>query len=52
MNADGGEPEHSAVMAGFGVDAMTMEETDDNLKDKIGSARTSWPPPRRWADCR
>jgi len=25
-------------MAGIGVDAMIMDETDDNLKDKVGSA--------------
>jgi YegS/Rv2252/BmrU family lipid kinase len=31
-------PEHFAVMAGIGVDAMIMDETDDTLKDKIGSA--------------
>lgn len=32
------QPEHFAVMAGIGVDAMIMDETDDTLKDKIGSA--------------
>lgn len=37
VTADGGEPEHFAVMAGLGVDAMTMEETSDDLKAKIGS---------------
>jgi diacylglycerol kinase (ATP) len=31
-------PEHFAVMAGVGVDAMIMDETDENLKDKVGSA--------------
>jgi diacylglycerol kinase (ATP) len=31
-------PEHFAVMAGIGVDAMIMDETDDTLKDKVGSA--------------
>jgi diacylglycerol kinase family enzyme len=30
--------EHFAVMAGIGVDAMIMDETDDALKDKVGSA--------------
>ncbi len=34
--ADGRPPEHFAVMAGLGVDAMTMAETDDGLKDAIG----------------
>ena len=38
VRADNGEPQHFAVMAGLGVDAMTMEETDTDLKDKIGSA--------------
>ena len=31
-------PEHFAAMAGVGVDAMIMDETDENLKDKVGSA--------------
>jgi diacylglycerol kinase family enzyme len=31
-------PEHFAVMAGIGVDAMIMDETDEDLKDKVGSA--------------
>jgi diacylglycerol kinase (ATP) len=31
-------PEHFAVMAGIGVDAVIMDETDEGLKDKIGSA--------------
>jgi diacylglycerol kinase (ATP) len=31
-------PEHFAVMAGIGVDAMIMDETDEGLKDKVGSA--------------
>jgi diacylglycerol kinase (ATP) len=26
------------VMAGVGVDAMIMDETEDSLKDKVGSA--------------
>lgn len=30
--------EHFAVMAGIGVDAVIMDETDDDLKAKIGSA--------------
>ena len=37
VQADTRAPEHFAVMAGIGVDAMTMEETDDQLKDKIGT---------------
>ena len=37
VKADTRAPEHFAVMAGIGVDAMTMEETDDQLKDKIGT---------------
>ena len=31
-------PEHFAVIAGIGVDAMIIDETDPDLKDKIGSA--------------
>jgi diacylglycerol kinase family enzyme len=31
-------PEYFAVMAGIGIDAMIMDETDEGLKDKIGSA--------------
>jgi diacylglycerol kinase (ATP) len=31
-------PEHFAVMAGIGIDAMIMDETNDDLKDKVGSA--------------
>jgi diacylglycerol kinase (ATP) len=31
-------PEYFAVMAGIGVDAVIMDETDEGLKDKIGSA--------------
>jgi diacylglycerol kinase (ATP) len=30
--------EHFAVMAGIGVDAMMMDETDEDLKDNVGSA--------------
>ena len=36
VRADTGPPEHFAVMAGIGVDAMIMAETDDRLKDAIG----------------
>jgi diacylglycerol kinase (ATP) len=38
ITADDRPPEHFAVMAGVGVDAMIMDETDENLKDKAGSA--------------
>jgi diacylglycerol kinase (ATP) len=38
ITVDDRPPEHFAVMAGVGVDAMIMNETDDNLKDKVGSA--------------
>jgi diacylglycerol kinase (ATP) len=38
ITVDDRPPEHFAVMAGVGVDAMIMDETDDNLKDKVGSA--------------
>jgi YegS/Rv2252/BmrU family lipid kinase len=31
-------PEHFAVMAGIGIDAVIMDETDEGLKDKVGSA--------------
>jgi diacylglycerol kinase (ATP) len=38
ITVDDREPEHFAVMAGIGVDAMIMEETDEDLKDNVGSA--------------
>ena len=38
LTIDGREPEHFAVMAGMGIDAMTMDETKPELKDKIGTA--------------
>jgi diacylglycerol kinase (ATP) len=38
ITVDDRPPEHFAVMAGIGVDAMTMDETDEDLKDKVGSA--------------
>jgi len=37
ITVDDRDVEHFAVMAGIGVDAMIMDETDDKLKDKIGS---------------
>lgn len=38
LTVDGVEDEHFAVMAGMGIDAMIMDETDDELKAKIGPA--------------
>ena len=38
ITVDDREPEHFAVMAGIGIDAMIMDETDEDLKDKVGSA--------------
>ncbi len=38
VNGDADASEHYAVMAGVGVDAMIMDETRPELKDKIGSA--------------
>jgi diacylglycerol kinase (ATP) len=38
ITVDDREPEHFAVMAGIGVDAMMMDETNEDLKDKVGSA--------------
>jgi diacylglycerol kinase (ATP) len=38
LSIDGREPEHYAVMAGMGIDAMTMDETRPELKEKIGTA--------------
>jgi diacylglycerol kinase (ATP) len=38
ITVDDRAPEHFAVMAGIGVDAMIMDETDEDLKDKVGSA--------------
>jgi len=37
MSVDGSEGEHFAVMAGMGIDAMIMDETDPALKAKIGT---------------
>ena len=37
LTADDKTPEHFAVMAGVGVDAVIMDEVDDDLKAKIGS---------------
>lgn len=36
LTVDDHPPEHFAVLAGIGVDAMIMDETDPELKDKIG----------------
>jgi diacylglycerol kinase (ATP) len=38
VTVDHQEPEHFAVMAGIGVDAVIMDETNPALKEKIGSA--------------
>jgi len=38
ITVDDRPPEHFAVMAGIGIDAMIMDETDEGLKDKVGSA--------------
>jgi diacylglycerol kinase family enzyme len=37
LSVDDHPPEHFAVLAGIGVDAMIMDETDPGLKDKIGA---------------
>jgi diacylglycerol kinase (ATP) len=38
ITVDDRAPEHFAVMAGIGIDAMIMDETNEDLKDKVGSA--------------
>src|SRR4051794_5563375 len=38
LSVDDHPAEHFAVIAGIGVDAMIMDETDPTLKDKVGSA--------------
>jgi diacylglycerol kinase (ATP) len=38
ITVDDRGPEHFAVMAGIGMDAMIMDETDEDLKDTVGSA--------------
>ncbi len=38
IRADEREPEHFAVLAGMGVDAMIMDEVNPDLKSTIGSA--------------
>ena len=38
ITVDDRPAEHFAVMAGIGMDAMIMDETDEGLKDKVGSA--------------
>jgi len=37
LTVDDRESEHFAVMAGIGVDAMIMDETDPDLKEKVGT---------------
>lgn len=38
VSADGGRPEHSVVMAGLGIDAIIMSETNPDLKKIVGAA--------------
>ncbi len=38
ITVDDRPPEHSAVMAGVGIDAVIMDTTDPNLKKAVGSA--------------
>jgi diacylglycerol kinase (ATP) len=38
VSVDDGPPDHFAVMAGIGIDAVIMEGTDPNLKRAVGSA--------------
>jgi YegS/Rv2252/BmrU family lipid kinase len=38
LTVDDGEPQRFLVMAGTGIDAVIMDETDENLKAKIGPA--------------
>ncbi|HEX7209330.1 MAG TPA: diacylglycerol kinase family protein [Propionibacteriaceae bacterium] len=38
ITVDDRAPEHFAVMAGIGIDAVIMDQTDEGLKDKVGSA--------------
>ena len=49
ITVDDRRPEHFAVMAGIGVDAMMMDETDEDLKGSqaTGSMTTSAATP--WA---
>ena len=52
ITVDDRASEHFAVMAGIGVDAVIIDETDEDLKDKVGLRRTSSPRRRRWAGYR
>lgn len=38
ISVDDGRPEHFAVMAGAGLDAMIMDEVDEDLKKTVGTA--------------
>lgn len=38
LRADGGDPDHSMVMAGMGLDAKIMSETNTDLKKVMGPA--------------
>jgi diacylglycerol kinase (ATP) len=38
LSVDNGPPDHFAVMAGIGIDAMIMQSTNKDLKKAVGSA--------------
>ena len=38
LSVDGGPPDHFAVMAGIGIDAVIMEGTNPDLKRAVGWA--------------
>jgi diacylglycerol kinase (ATP) len=38
LSVDGGPPDHFAVMAGIGIDAIIMQSTNQDLKKAVGSA--------------
>ena len=52
ITVDDRPPELYAVMAGIGVDAMMMDETDEDLKDTSAPRPTSSQRRRHWAGCR
>lgn len=47
LTVDDQPVQHFAVMGGVGIDAVIMDETDPNLKEKVVRRRTSWPLARR-----
>ena len=51
LTVDDRRSEHFAVMAGTGMDAMIMDETNPDLKKVIGPGAYSLPQ-RLWAGCR